>query len=82
MCFCLDPFFPGIFAHFWSDREPDLPNCWAVGIGMLILAAGQPSLAKTLLHLGPAQCTCSQGLMANGLIACLLHVFCWSCRGS
>ena len=32
-------------------------------------AAGQPSPAKTLLHRGPTQGTCSQGLMANRLIA-------------
>ena len=34
-----------------------------------IPAAGQPSLAKTLLHRGPAQGTFSQGLIANSLIA-------------
>ena len=32
-------------------------------------AAGQPSPAKTLLHRGPTQGTCSQGLMAKRLIA-------------
>ena len=36
---------------------------------LYIPAAGQPSLAKTLLHRGPAQGTFSRGLMANSLIA-------------
>ena len=34
-----------------------------------LLAARQPSPARTLLHYGPAQGTYSQGLMANGHVA-------------
>ena len=36
---------------------------------LLLVAARQPSSAKTLLHDGPAQGTYSRGLMANGQVA-------------